>query len=223
MCKLKKKSLIDGSLQFLDEVDFPRLVYYRENALFHGTVVKHYYSLVFLLAFSRQIFQPKMHRELRILHISGDFYKEDNRIEFADAYNLLNRTEDLISGIDVELSPSGIMGSKIAEVLKAPYAARIKRDKVQDFIFKADQQAAETINTIIHYIKQLMRVLNGILYGEVAGEYDTITNLGQIAGRENQSIIAAWKRTFKCLEQVLFFIEQFTENESKKRKDVSSR
>ena len=197
MREVKRSALIEDARTFLEEIELHRLAYYRNNIHLEGTLVKHYHSLSFVCSFSKKIFGPKMNRSLRILHINGDFYKEENRIAFTDAYNGLGRIEERVSKLDKSLSSSGELATKIDEVMREPLPESMKKKRIQNIIHEADRQAREIIEGVISNLDTLMKVINGILYGEVGGEYDTLANLSVIGGRENNLIRVSWVNTLK--------------------------
>lgn len=204
---VKRNNLLADARNYLEQVELHRLNYYRNNVHYDDLKVKHYHSLSFAYTFSTCMFQPKMNRTLRILHISGEFYKEDNRVTFTDSYNGVNRIEDTISKLDQSLAPSGELGKTIEEVRREALSESVKKVRIQEVINEADHQAEGIIEGLIDNVDSVMKVINGILYGEVGGEYDTISNLGVIGGRENKLVLVSWEKTLKRLEKALTLLQ----------------
>ncbi len=59
---------------------------------------------------------------------------------------------------------------------------------------KADAEAAELVQRTINSLKTLNKILNGILYSEAGGKYDTLSNLGYIGGKENDVLKKDWEK-----------------------------
>ena len=211
----RRRKLAADALTFLETSEFSHLPFYRNDVLHEKTIACHSFSLMFLLSFHERIFLPKMNRPLRILHINGDFYKEDNRVVFTDAYDGLGKIGEKIQNLEASLSPVGELGKRVNEIRKEPLNTRTRAVKTQKAIEEADKRARVIIEGAVTNLTLLAKVLLGILHGEVGGEYDTLSNLGDIAGRENRLIVKSWGQTLKWAEQALELLKRLLALETK--------
>jgi hypothetical protein len=67
---------------------------------------------------------------------------------------------------------------------------------------EASEEAAEIIDRAGKAIKSLVAVLGGIIKGEAGGRYDSLVNLGSLAGR-NGSYLTVLKHVQEKLERAL--------------------
>ncbi|RKX79179.1 MAG: hypothetical protein DRP87_03925, partial [Spirochaetes bacterium] len=191
----KKRELINEILSFIKLGKLPSMEYYCTGSRNDSDIQpRHEMSLGFLLGFLEQVFLPGMNKTLKLLLIDGDFYKDINREEFTDAYNNIYNISDQIKRIEFNISPAGEAGKAIENVRKELITPSLKRRKIQGIVRGVDSEAKKVIINAIENLKILENVLHGILYGEVGGRYDTISNLGYIGGRENKRVIEDFKR-----------------------------
>lgn len=133
-------------------------------------------GLVFLRAFFQTLFQTKYNRPLRILLLEGMFYREGNRKEYTEAFgNLLKLGEELEKSIlpdSWESFPSN------------------QKESIEAQIVRWTEQLHDSLQSLV-------RVLDGVLYGEAGSRYDTLSNLGSIGGRGNAQLLQSLNEVLK--------------------------
>ncbi|MEW5814017.1 MAG: DUF5312 family protein [Spirochaetota bacterium] len=184
----KKNLLLKSILKFVKLAELPKLTYYRTGA-WRDITIKHELSLLFLTAFYEQIFIKEMNYILKIILIDGDFYKEQNRQEFTDAYNELNKIKDYTKLLEYRLSPAGEIGKTLEKTEKEIIAAPIKKKKMEAVFNDPEKDVENIISKVHRSIGSLENILDGILHGEVGGKYDTLSNRVHIGGKENRVIL----------------------------------
>ncbi|MDR1932567.1 MAG: DUF5312 domain-containing protein [Spirochaetales bacterium] len=142
-------------------------------------------SLSLVKTFLLSVFPGDMNRYLKTLLIDGVFYKEDNRKEFTDGYNAVQKAAGILEKFEARLAPKGDVAEAVAANLKEYAPALIKRRKIQGILRETGLDAEYLLQTVQGGFVSLARVVNGILYGEVGGKYDTLSNLGDLGGRAN--------------------------------------
>ncbi len=191
---------------------------YLEN--YRGDRVEFPVTMGFLNTFFEYIFVKYMNRGLKILLVNGDFYKEANRNAFTDSYNWLNNLDKTLESFDAKMDKLGEIGKEIKSIENEITPLRLKEKKIGILLGKADREAEEIINKSTGYMLTLIKVLEGILYGEVGGEYDTISNFTEIGGRENSRIIKSWKETLALLDRAVILLKDSYNIESSYWKSV---
>jgi len=156
-------------------------------------------SLSFLRSFHDAVFVPRMERNLKLVYINGEFYKPDNRAAYTDSFDGFVEVCRRAVMLDGRLSPEGDLG-KVAYAGVAETAGQEARTAARTALETADAEARKIVDDALRHMKQLSRILHGILYGEVGGEYDTLANLGSIGGRENKAIRAGVDAALRHLE-----------------------
>ena len=199
----RKQKLVAEALAFLGTEQLAALHNYADGAANAATTVRHATSLRFLMSFFKEIFMPKMNRPLRILLISGGFYREDNRVAFTEAYEGLGRVIAAIERLEALLSSSGEIGKRIEAVTLETTQAAARRNQIQVIVHEADNTARVIVEGVLTNLALLVKVIHGILYGEVGGEFDTLSNLSDVGGRENRLLIQSWEQALNWCEKVL--------------------
>ena len=75
---------------------------------------------------------------------------------------------------------------------------RVPRDrqlkKLEQILQRADAEALVIVERTIESLKLLNKILNGILFSEAGGAFDTLSNLGYVGGKENETLKKEWER-----------------------------
>ncbi len=173
----RKDELVKEMNSLLDpsSLPLPEGITFREAPI-------HLLGLLFLRSFFQMIFIEKYNRPLRILLLEGSFYKEENRIEYSEGLGTLLRIfEEIEKSFPWEhpslqdITPQGALEPRVVN------------------------WAESTRNAL----QAIVRVINGILYGEVGGRYDTLTNLGSIGGRGNAQLLKSLDGVLKSSGNVI--------------------
>ena len=155
--------------------------------------------LAIIDAFLVQHFAPVIQPLLRSLQIAGDFYKESNKQEFDGAVARLREMRQRVDTLKSRIAPDGEFGRRLA-------ATRAGEGDPVPVIREVDELAASIISDTIEALRSVAMVLNGILYGEVGGKYDTLSNLSVIRGRETDSFLQSLDQalvTIRNAEQLI--------------------
>ena len=161
-----------ASLTHQDEIAaFPN---YRDSS---GLPGRYAYSLSAAESVIGVSFHKEMVPALRILLVEGEFYKGNNRAEFDAAFNTLNEAQEKIDGFR----------SRLEAIEKATE----ERDDGQSAPGRGDgnpvdREVEAFMKSVLGAFRSLSLVVDGILYGQVGGKYDTISNLAHIGGRANK-------------------------------------
>jgi len=178
----------------------------RNYRTIHGEEGQHARSIGALQLFLRTAFRQTMLLPLKTLLIDGEFYKSENRSEYDEAFETLTNAEQVTMNFQQRLEPSGDFGMTLEQLHKqsrdAEYPERL--DKVMK---KIDGRASEIIDENIAALRSIAEVVNGILYGEVGGRYDTLANLGQIGGRQNKILMSSLDTAMRTAQA---YLEIFT-------------
>jgi len=196
----RKKKLIADVCAYLKIQTIPLLPFYRSGNWGGEVGVKHEVSLAFVHQFMKRVFFPELIPTLKMILIDGAFYKEQNREEFNDAYSGLMALPDRITALERSLSAEGPIGKAVEQVINESIPPRQKEKKLLAALKPADSNAQAIVQDAIARLELLVDVINGILFGEVGGKYDTLSNLGQIGGRESASFVPRLNEALKRLD-----------------------
>ncbi|MFP4363166.1 MAG: DUF5312 family protein [Spirochaetia bacterium] len=213
----KQARLLQRVYEYLSVFELPDLKQYKNSAEEQDIKVRFDNSLKFMLAFYHRKFIPVMNRDLKSILIDGEFYKNENRIEFTDAYNSLLRIPEYIEQIDHRLSSKGEEGRQIQQTKQEMVSGPIRRKKVQTIVSIVDKEAGSVISKVLKDMVMMGNVLDGILHGEMGGKYDSLSNIGYIGGKNNAAFMKSLKKIVRELEQGLEILQEMYDIESTKK------
>ncbi len=165
-------------------------------------------SMGFLKTFFANVFPSEFNRYLKILLIEGEFYKDDNRSEFTDAYNGLLKVQTVLEDFEKRLSAAGDFGMALRQAEQEMESKLVKQKKIKSIRKRIDLEAQTLIQNAQGNLQSLVRILTGILHGEVGGRYDTLSNYGYIGGRGNQAFLKSLDKVLRQAQQIGDLIEK---------------
>ena len=143
-------------------------------------------TMGFLKSFFSSLFETEVQGPLRLLQVHGQFYKDANRSEFNDAFETMRAIPGRIRRLQRDVSAEGTTGlmlRRVSQDYPDPQKRMVERRKVLALIHKT---AAQIATDSISSLRSVTAILNGILYGEVGGPYDTLSNMNSIDGRNSE-------------------------------------
>ncbi len=181
----KKRAILLEASEWITTTKFPGY-----PAVDPGETGTHAFSVAILQAVLRKLFAGEEARALKALLIEGDFYKDQNRSDFTDAYNGIARRLEEISDLEARVAPEGGLTRRLEAVARHGSSLGTRRAQRRTTVRAFDADAEAIIRRGVEDIRILHDVLAGILYGEIGGHYDTLANLTDIAGRGNKELMA---------------------------------
>jgi hypothetical protein len=207
-----RSALISEALEFLNSRSLPDMVNYRGDKFGGNTPVRHELSLSFIKGFLKNVFAP-LARSLKLIHLNGEFYKEENRHAFTDAFLYLSEMETKIEELEAMLGPRGELRAAIQEVKGQALGERLRRKRIADILARADSHARTLVDAFLEQIEKLKAILFGVLKGQPGDRYDTLVNLNKIGGRENSDLRKAWSRAMEKSDQAMMLLNKIRELE----------
>jgi hypothetical protein len=207
-----REALVAEALRFLNSNSLPSMTNYRADKFGANTPVRQELSLSFLRGFLKDVFSP-LSRSLKIIYLNGEFYKEENRHAFTDAFLYLSEGERKIEELEFVLGPQGDLRAAIQQVKGQALEPRLRSKRIVDILGRADGQARTLVDAFIEQIGNLKSLLYGILKGQPGDRYDTLVNLSKIGGRENNELRRTWMRALERCGQAATLLEKIRELE----------
>ncbi len=203
-----RERLAEQAARQLGRIRLPELETYRSNHFGRDILVRHALSMAFLRGFTQGPFS-RMVRPLKLIVINGDFYKEDNRHAFTDAFNFVSKLEETIDALERRLGPEGDLRSRIQEVRNRPGGDEKRRlREIEEILSWADVEAKAIAEQSVEQMRSLAVHLDGILHGEPGAQHDTLANRTTLGGSENPELRAAWERARETLEASTLVLEE---------------
>jgi hypothetical protein len=193
--KRKINEIEKQALEYLELKEFPQIKYYHPQYYMPELRIRHWRSLGVIIGFTRTIYAAVMYRPLKILLVNGEFYKNANRVEYTDCFNFLNNLGSTLIAFEKKLlPPEGEYARKLEETAKTRKNEKLELKNTQLVFAKIDSEARVILDDTLAHLQTLKLILNGVLYSEMGGKYDTISNIGFIGGRENQLLLKDWEK-----------------------------
>ena len=208
----RREALLSESLEFLSVKSLPGLINYRADKFGRNTSVRHEFSLCFIKCFLKHIFAP-LSRALKLIYLNAEFYKEENRHAYTDAFLLLAEADKKIEELESTLGPQGELRAAIQGVKAQALGERLRQKRILDILARADGQARALVDALIEQIENLKALLYGILKGQPGDRYDTLVNLNKIGGRENSDLRKAWTNALEKTDRGAVLLRQIRELE----------
>ncbi len=195
----KRSELIQDSSGLLDGgVPVPVHGYPTDRA--EGGLGRFGTTLSVAKAFFSMVFPLKITRPLKTIVIDGQFYKEMNRAEFVEAYNVLEQLMSRIKSLENRLKPGGDYGRAVRGLSGLEPVTALSPEMALQAM---DEEVAGMLDSAIAALRAVTDVINGILYGEVGGRFDTLSNLGYLGGSHNKEYLQTLDNALrKCREAV---------------------
>ena len=171
-------------------------------------------SMSLVKSFIQNLFVGEMNNYLKTVLIDGVFYKEDNRKEYTDGFNAVLKASGMLERFESRLAPpKGDVAVAVETCIKEYAPAVLKRRKMQGIIREADLDAGYLLQIVQGGLISLAKVVNGILYGEIGGKYDSLSNLPEIGGRANADFRRGLDETLRKLNAVNGLLQTLVSSE----------
>jgi len=187
--KEKKLELEANAAFFLNNAGKAVLTNYKKGLWSETESVKFEASAGFIYTFMNTIFTRELNKALKLVLIDGQFYKEQNRLDYNKAYRTLIETVDKIKLLNDKLTPNGEYLSQINE-LNTKIIDDVGENPKNEIISFVDKEFETIIIAFNESLGLLINVIFGIVQGEMGGVYDTLSNLGYIGKGENKNLVS---------------------------------
>jgi hypothetical protein len=209
----KRKQLLESADQFLGIGSFEEfgrgLV-----GVGDGTInVRYRLCLSFAKRFAAGLFK-RAGRALGVIYLNGEFYKEQNRKEFTDSYEFLNRLEEKITTLESRLRPRGDLANQIENVLKETIPVNQRKEKIRAIQSEFEEDSLAILDNAIKELNNQILLLGGILRGDPGARFDTLSNFGSLGGRNNRILVTTWERASNDFSEALDMLVELKDVES---------
>jgi hypothetical protein len=179
---------------------------YHSNKFGTDTPVRHSMSLALVQQFYASF--AHLQRPLRLIYLNGEFFREENRREFRDAFHFFDTVGGKIGALEVRLGPSGDLRAAIQAFKDAQLTPRLQSVKIREVLIRADIDARAVAEEALLQLRNMAGLLRGILKGRPGDRFDSIANLTSLGGRENRELTVAWERAMDLCEQTYDLLDE---------------
>lgn len=196
----KRSNLMKGARDYLGVEQLPALSCYDSTNGDDEARIRYVFSLSFVKAFYDRIFK-KMKKPLELILTQGQFYKQQNREEFAETYESIVELGRKSAELESQLGEKGYFGAKLLEIRKGSLGDALKSQQTAEILEEANGDALQLLDRFVERLQKLVQLLAGILHGEPGAKFDTISNLSTLGGGENALISSSWENALKNASQ----------------------
>lgn len=183
------KQTIAEAIIFLGTPGIPPLEHYQKKKWAEYWELRFCLSISFISYFLHNVLVEEMMPTIKIILINGEFYKEHNRDELVSSLNTVHQCSDRIRNLERDLSPHGVIGNEIEAYKKELIVENMLQKKIQTKLEQADSSAELILKDFLKSGKIICAVLKGILYGQMGGQYDTLSNIGDVNRKQRKNVM----------------------------------
>jgi hypothetical protein len=176
--------------------------------------VRHEYLFSFISAAFETTFAEEVNRPLKILLIDGLFFRQENRLEYADACNEFMKMPELIRGFESRLARDGDLGRLFDEARLDFGGTGSKQNRMLAAIQAASADADKILFGFIRSVRTLLAIIGAINKPDSSSHYESLQNLSTIDGRMNSQYRHSLERTHDIFELFLGLVGQICELDS---------
>ena len=164
---------------------FPLMPHRPWCSMWGGLIFPNEYALGFLYTFMKKMY-INYSPTLKTLSLEGDFYQKENRVEFTDSCNELNRINMVLDVLDGKLLPDGEYGS-IFNRYNDDHMRTIQiQAKINALVDTITTETSVIIAQFCDTVRLMLLILGGIMAEKRDSRYDSLSNLSIIQGKDNQ-------------------------------------
>ena len=183
----REKTLADHVSELLRYWDVPVLEYVRGYPLTDRLTV-YPSSLASLGTFYNENFQKVLYYPMKIILVDGSFYKKNNREEYERTFQDMTKIGERLRWFEQHISPDGDAGGKIRDIGREFLGDEEALEREMLKVYNGINREAQTIvEDSLRCFESMGKLMNGVVLGN-GGTYDTLSNLPELGGRNNEEL-----------------------------------
>ena len=184
----KRHQLEEDAGFFLNLSTKPVLPNYRKGLWGKELHIKYEVSTGFINAFMSGVFIRELIKPLKLVLIDGQFYKEQNRMDYNKSYRTITDTVDILKKLDDSIAVRGVYYELVKKIEAKESNKDSIAEQVEEVLASVNKEFEKIIVSFNAALRLLIDVISGIVQGEMGGIYDTLSNLGYIGKGENKNL-----------------------------------
>ncbi|MCR4714194.1 MAG: DUF5312 domain-containing protein [Treponemataceae bacterium] len=207
----KKELLKQKMITFFDVTDIPLFPYRPWTNVWTGIPCGKEYTLGFLNMFFAHLY-PQMVSSFRTVVIDGDFVLKENSIAFTDVCNEFAAEELSLSSMRAKLAPNGEWAVGIANITSGIQTIQAQT-RIDALMLSVETEVGVLSSKFGQNCRLLIRLLDGILRlnPQNKEQFDTLTNLNRIKGKENAQFQKELNKSRDIIEYTLEILKNVEE------------
>ena len=214
--KERKKNLLASRLKNdFNLTSFPEMPNRPWADLWGGMPFKCELTGGFLSWYVKEVF-PSDQKILNMLMMEGIFIRNENRTEYAEAFDKLCKTAETILNLLEDLDYKGSFGVTFEEMASASSRTFKAQSTAENLITKIESEIKEAAFDICNAIRTLEMIFKGIFEEFNDGIHGSLQNFNTLKGHDNMRFKDNLRQTRKNINQVLFYLSELDPIEKNK-------
>jgi len=207
----KKELLKQKMITYFEVTDIPLFPYRPWTNVWTGIPCGKEYTLGFLNMFFAHLY-PQMVSAFRTVVIDGDFVLKENSIAFTDVCNEFAAEELSLSSMRAKLAPNGEWAVGIANITTGIQTIQAQT-RIDALMLSVETEVGVLSSKFGQNCRLLIRLLDGILRlnPQNKEQFDTLTNLNRIKGKDNAQFQKELNRSRDIVEYTLEILKNVEE------------
>ena len=199
----KKEILKQKILTYFEFGDIPLFPHRPWTNVWTGIPCGKEYTLGFLNMFFTALY-PQMVSAFRTVVIDGDFVLKENSVAFTDVCNEFAAEELSLSSLRAKLAPNGEWGVAITNITSGIQTIQAQT-RIDALMLSVETEVGVLSSKFGQNCRLLIRLLDGILRlnPQYKEQFDTLTNLSRIKGKENAQFQKELTKSREIIEYTL--------------------
>ena len=156
-------------------------------------------------------FQKKIDNIVSKILLDGVFYKDANKKELYESYNLINTIDSEFRDFMKRIDPESEEIKSIRKYNFEETSKKLQKKKIERFINDINSSLYEKYTEYYEAFISVSSVLYGIINGNVGGKYDTLSNAADICIEKTFMSFTAINTVNTNLREILKMFNELTE------------
>ena len=209
--KLKKKGILARLRSYISDMPAADRDYIMMRYKDDHLPLKKCNLLYLLNIFYEKYYVEKIEKTVARIMLDGIFYKDSNRKELNEAFNLINTFKNEYAGFIEKLKPASD-NQKNAPPLNIDDIASGKKKKKSDNLIKYyNTEGYKIYKNYIEVFIAIKNILGGISNGNAQGKYDTLSNLSILCEEKTSMSVQSIDKLYRTLSDILNVLNEYDE------------
>ena len=167
--------------------------------------------LYFLNLFYLKFYLPKIEKVVSTIMLDGNFYKETNRKELNESFNLINEFSEKYKSFEERTRFREEAAKERQEFPGEEPPVMGRRKNIDNYAKTMNKEGYKLYRTFFEAFVSVKNILGGITSGTASGKYDTLSNLSVVCEEKTSMSVASIDRLYRQLSDILNIFNDYDE------------
>ncbi len=166
-------------------------------------------ALYYLHIFYERFYIEKIEKVASKFMIDGNFYKEANKKELTEAFNLINTFPKAYNDFIYKITHIDDQSAELSIPNQGDSAAALRRKKTDYLVKMFSSEGYKIYKTYLAAFISVRNVLGGIVSGTHTVEYDTLSNLSVICEEKSSMSLQNIDKLYRQFHDIINIITEY--------------